>query len=65
MLANDLQDGRRAEVELVEQEIVGMNCLRAERAERRSREVSQVRGDDSVRPADDRRSDDVPIVLVR
>ena len=46
LLADNLQDGGRAEVELVEQEVVGVDCLQPERAERAacSRMVFTMRG---------------------
>jgi hypothetical protein len=34
LLADDLQDGGRAEVELVEEEVVGVDCLQPERCQR-------------------------------
>jgi hypothetical protein len=33
LLSDDLQDGGRAEVELVEEEVVGVDCLQPERSE--------------------------------
>jgi hypothetical protein len=51
LLADDLQDGGRAEVELVEEEVVGMDCLQSERCERGGGEVLRVGGDDGVRAA--------------
>ena len=51
MLADDLQDGGRAEVELVEQEVVGVDRLQPERFERGRGEVLDVRGDDALRAA--------------
>jgi hypothetical protein len=49
LFVDGLQDGGRAEVELVEQEVVGVDCLQPERAERRGGEVGQVGDDDGVR----------------
>lgn len=42
LLTYDLQDGGRAQVELIEQEVIRVNDLQAERAERRFGEVPHV-----------------------
>jgi len=64
LLTDDLQDGGRAEVGLVEQEVVGADRLQPERFECGGGEVLRVRGDDALRATPDRRREHVPVVLV-
>jgi len=45
LLADDLQDGGRAEVELVEEEVVGVDCLQPERFECGGGEVLRIADD--------------------
>jgi hypothetical protein len=65
LLADDLHDGRWAEVELVEQEGVRVDGFQSQRAERGGGEITRVRGDDGLRAAVQRCRDDVPVVPVR
>ena len=64
LLTDDLQDGGRAEVGLVEQEVVGADRLQPERFECGGGEVLRVCGDDALRATPDRRREQVPVVLV-
>jgi hypothetical protein len=54
----------RAEVELVEEEVVGVDCLQSERPECGGGEVLHVGGDDALRAALGGCRDDVPVVGV-
>jgi hypothetical protein len=62
--SDDLQYGGRAEVKLIQQEGVGVDCLQPELAERGSGEIVRVGGDDGLRASPDRRRDNVPVILV-
>jgi hypothetical protein len=64
LLADDLQVSGRAEVKLVEQEVVGMDCLQAQRLRCGGWKVLSVRGDDTLRTAPDCRCNHVPVVRV-
>ena len=64
LLADDLQDGGRAEVKLVEQKVVWVPCFQPQRTERGRGEVGEVRGDDGLRATFDRRREYVPVVFV-
>jgi hypothetical protein len=64
LLVDDLDEGGRAEVELVEEEVVGVDYLQAERPECSGGEVLHVGGDDGLRAALGGCRDDVPVARV-
>ncbi|MGH3406066.1 MAG: hypothetical protein ACRDRJ_26735 [Streptosporangiaceae bacterium] len=65
LLAYDLQDSGRAEVELIKQEVVRMKGLQSESAEGRRWEVADIGGHDGLSAGPDCCSDDVTVIDVR
>ena len=58
-------DNNGAEVELIEQEVIGMDGFEVEGTERIGREVRQVARDNGLRPSPDGCRDDMTIVGIR
>ena len=65
LFLDDLQDSWRAEVELVEQEIIRVNRLQTENAKRLGREVVQVEGHNSLSTCPDGGGCYMAIIIIR
>ena len=64
LFADDLQDGGRAQVELIEQEVIWVHCLQPGCAERLAREVINVGGHDGLGVRPDGCGDNMPVIVV-
>ena len=64
LFPDDLQDGGRAEVELIEQEVIWVHCLQPEWAERLAGEVADIGGHDGLGVRPDGCGDNVAVIAV-
>jgi hypothetical protein len=62
--SDHLHDGGRAEVELVQQQGVGVDCLQAIPAERAGGEDADIGGDDGLRASPNGCRDNMPVIVV-